>query len=282
MTSTPDTAIPGKMGGMLGGRVRAGLTFVLLGVTATVARAGGPTPAPEPINEYCPVMTEELVDPEFTATYRGQAIGFCCEKCVTKFKANPGRYVAKIPELQHAIAASADLEAQPQAHEHKQTAQTQPAGGFLSKLIDWLGKFHPASVNFPVAMILAAALAELLLMFSGRVFYLNAGRFCVWVGAVGAVAAGVLGWFFGGFQLADDSWVLTTHRWLGTSASLWSVLLLVLSERAVRRVGARRTAYRLVLFSGAALVGVTGFFGGSVIYGIDHYAWTAAKAGSVR
>ena len=135
----------------------------------------------------------------------------------------------------------------------------------------WLGKFHPPAVNFPIAMLTAAALSELLLIRTGRELFFQATRFSVWVGSLGAVAAAILGWFFAGFRLTDDEWLMTTHRWLGTSTFAWALLVLFLCERAYRR--AERRAFRLALFAGAALVTTTGFFGGALVYGIDHYAW---------
>lgn len=159
----------------------------------------------------------------------------------------------------------------PAVHDHVHDHAT--GTGFLAKLIAWLGRFHPPTVNFPIAMIIGAALAELLLIVTGRAFFANAGRFCLWVGALGALAGSTLGWFLGGFHLVDDSWVLTSHRWLGTTTAAWSVLLLVCGERTFRRANVTRRGYRLLLFIAAGLVGVTGFFGGSLIYGLTHYAW---------
>ena len=31
--------------------------------------------------------------------------------------------------------------------------------------------------------------------------------------------------------------------------------------------------FRAVLFTAAGLVGATGFLGGALLYGLDHYAW---------
>lgn len=301
---------------MAGRRGGAALRFALLGAIATVAAAQDTASAPAPINALCPVMTEEKVDPAFTTTYRGQVIGFCCDKCLAKFEANPQRYASRLAALlasTHPTGASSTTEhqvsesrvgdpGQSADHEHAEThdvgmeSQAHEAGGhahgadagagdeghrhehgeavgFFARLVAWLGRFHPPAVNFPIAMISGAALAELLLIATGRSFFANAGRFCLWVGCLGAVAAAMLGWFFAGFHLVDDSWILTTHRWLGTSAGLWSVLVLVLGERAIRRADASRRAFRVVLFSGAGFVTVTGFFGGSLIYGLNHYAW---------
>jgi len=272
-----------------GGRIA--LYLAALGAMATVAGAQNTASAPAPINALCPVMTEEKVDPAFTTTYRGQVIGFCCDKCLAKFEANPDRYASRLAGLlasaDHEHPESHDAGMESQQHESSGHAHGAEAGaaddghehehgeavGFFVRLAAWLGKFHPPAVNFPIAMISGAALAELLLIATGRSFFANAGRFCLWVGCVGAVAAALLGWLFGGFHLVDDSWILTTHRWLGTSTALWSVLVLALGERAFRRAESSRRSFRVVLFSGAALVVVTGFFGGSLIYGLNHYAW---------
>lgn len=274
----------------------------------------------KPVNASCPVMTQEEVNPEFTMIFEGRVVGFCCEKCLAKFEANPRRYAGRLRELESkSPPISPD-------HPHGEAGANQPAGspdklvhgdhvhagntghdvtrgefhdhdhdegersvgandihrhehghahgaGFMAKVIGWLGKFHPAMVNFPIAMTLGAALAELLLIATGRSSFVNAGRFCLWVGSLGAILAAVLGWFFGGFHLVDDSWILTTHRWLGTTTAVWSALALVVAERALRHAGASRARYRAMLFIGAGLVAATGFFGGTLIYGLNHYAF---------
>src|SRR5262249_31532003 len=99
-------------------------------------------------------------------------------------------------------------------------------------------------------------------------------RYCIWFGAIAAVVAGVLGWCLAGFRLTDPSWVLTTHRWLGTSTVAWALLALALSEVS-RPPDRRRTrlCFQVVLLVVVALVSVTGFFGGAVVFGIDHYTW---------
>lgn len=65
------------------------------------AKGGGPAMAPatqasatvKPINKYCAVEKEDEIDPAVTYLYQGKVIGFCCEDCVPKFKANPEKYM---------------------------------------------------------------------------------------------------------------------------------------------------------------------------------------------
>jgi uncharacterized membrane protein len=146
--------------------------------------------------------------------------------------------------------------------------------GFSEKLMGWLGRFHPAVVHFPIALLTAAALAELLRIATGKPAYDAVTRYCVWLGALSGVVAGGLGWFLGGFVLNDASWVMLTHRWLGTSAVSCEGLVLILSEMNRRSNRCRiRMWFRVTLFIVATLVLVTGFFGGAVVYGLDHYSW---------
>ena len=142
----------------------------------------------------------------------------------------------------------------------------------LPGLLAWLGKFHPALNHFPIALLSSAALAELLLMRRRSLLFEHAVRFSVNLGALSALLAAALGWLFAGFQLTDDEWVMTAHRWAGTATALWAVALLVVCART-EAGSTRRRGLRIVLFGAAGLVTATGFLGGALIYGLDHYAW---------
>lgn len=271
---------------------------VLMGSLGLAVAPAWGAPVGSPLNAFCPVIPEEKVDPAVTFLYHGKSIGFCCRKCLMKFKANPQRYEPALASIagshdpmasdranvlasgaghSHAEAAAETaldgLEAEDHVHNHAHAHDQGQAQGFFPRLIAWLGKFHPPAVNFPLALIIAAAIAEVLLIATGRPTFTVAGRFCIWFGAIGAAGAALLGWFFGGFHLVDDSWILTTHRWLGTTTAAWSLLLLFLTERTSRLEQDNRKSYRMALLVGTLLVATTGFFGGSMIYGLNHYAW---------
>ena len=143
-----------------------------------------------------------------------------------------------------------------------------------ARLVEWLGRFHPPTAHFPVALLIAGALAELIGLISRRPWFFDAGRFCVWGGTIGAVVASPLGWFNAGWDLPGDDWVLGTHRWLGTLVFFWAIGTLALGE-LVHRGGAHRWRpwYRTVLFLGAILVAVTAHFGGILVFGTDYYHW---------
>jgi mono/diheme cytochrome c family protein/uncharacterized membrane protein len=150
--------------------------------------------------------------------------------------------------------------------------ETTPS--FFDKLTRWIGKFHPPGTHFPIALLMSAAVAELLRVATGKPVFDGISRFCIWFGSLTAVGAGALGWCAGSFRMTDASWVLMTHRWLGTSTVVCAGLALVLSE-ASRLPGRHRTriCFRVALFVVALLVSATGFLGGAVVFGLKHYAW---------
>jgi uncharacterized membrane protein len=167
-----------------------------------------------------------------------------------------------------------DIEEDQEAPPSDEPAEAEPPVGFFEKLTGWLGKFHPATVHFPIGLLTAAAVAELLRLATGQPAFDAVSRFCVWFGALTAVVAGILGWFLGDFRLTDASWVLMAHRWLGTSTAACAALVLLLTEMS-RGPDRRRTRmwFRVTLLVVAALVLATGFFGGAMVYGLDHYTW---------
>jgi mono/diheme cytochrome c family protein/uncharacterized membrane protein len=142
------------------------------------------------------------------------------------------------------------------------------------RLLGWLGKFHVLAVHFPIGLLLAAALAELGAACRGSRCPGPAVRFCILLGASGAVAAAVLGWLHanvGGYG-AGSPRTLDLHRWFGTLTGVWAVGLVLLSERDVRRQQ-RSWLFRIALGIGALLVIAAGHFGGIMSHGDDFFNW---------
>ena len=98
---------------------------------------------------------------------------------------------------------------------------------FGRRLARWLGKFHPMAVHFPIALLMAAAVAEALWLRTRHSWLTGVVRFCVVLGTLGAIGA-ALGWVNASFH--TPSQLLTTHRWLGTIAVLWAIPLAAVCE----------------------------------------------------
>lgn len=236
---------------------------------------------PNVTNEICPVMTDERVDPEIFIEFEGQRVYFCCQRCKVKFQRNAEPFRDSLAMVMQASSVDdagndkqqSDMQQSDETRE-PQSAAVSSEQSIASRFIDWLGRLHPAVVHFPIALLIGAAIAELLLMRTGNVTYDGAVRFCIGLGVIGALAAAILGWCYGGFRLVDDNWLMMAHRWVGTSTAIWSLIIagFIPKSGATARAN-NRGAFRFVLFLGAIAVGVSGFFGGALVYGLDHYVW---------
>ena len=140
-----------------------------------------------------------------------------------------------------------------------------------------LGRLHLVVIHFPIALLLAAAAGEAWSTRGTR--SRNTDRwtparevhFCVVLGAAGAVVSAALGWLHasGGGGVGMPM-ALELHRWLGTATACWATFTAILSFREDRR-GVRSGSFRLALLVAAALVSMTGHFGGILVHGYDFF-----------
>jgi hypothetical protein len=184
------------------------------------------------------------------------------------------------------IAAGAPLPPTPPPGSPSPVAKTQESPGTAdapslpaspsqaTRLFGWAGRFHIIVVHFPIALLAAAALAELLAARRSSRVPAPSVRFCVLLGAAGAVAAVGLGWLHadvGGFGAASAN-ILTLHRRLGTTAGVWAAAIAVVSERESRS-GRRTVFFRLLLWSGTLMTVATAHFGGVLVHGTEFFDW---------
>ena len=56
-------------------------------------------PATRPVNDRCPVMTDEAASPLHEITFHGAAVRFCCARCKDRFLLEPQAYLARLPHV---------------------------------------------------------------------------------------------------------------------------------------------------------------------------------------
>ncbi len=145
------------------------------------------------------------------------------------------------------------------------------------RIIRFLGQFHPPSSHFPIALLIAALPAEAMWKLTRKHSWKSTVRFCVVLGAAGAVVTASLGWCDAAFSnyTGASAPLLWWHRWLGTGTALWALGTALLSEFAHKEGHPRALCYafRLTLLGGIVLVSISGYLGASLIYGLDHFKW---------
>jgi uncharacterized membrane protein/YHS domain-containing protein len=283
--------------------------FMALWSPSVWAQTSSPESAGEegqPANAMCPVTTDEEIDPNFSAVYEGREIFFCCKKCRTKFEADPEAYVANLPDIVPvALQTTPEVQTEGTAQPHDEQAghdeqgghdeptsqpehadgeddhqdeaahdhETDHGSGEVFKLLPFLGRFHILIIHFPIALISIGALFELVGWLGRKPGFEIVVRATIGLGAISAVVAVLLG--LANAIEADYSgtlaWVFLWHRALGIATAVAGLLAWFALEYRVRQPSPQRILFsRTTILLAAALVGVTGHFGGSLVYGWEY------------
>jgi len=257
---------------------------------------GGPGPTGQTINEWCPVMTEERSDPAITVEYQGKTVAFCCDRCLGKFLEAPQKYLSRLPQLA-GEANAASMEGAKGARTgagESGVSQSEPpsAGGDLSGpgrtssgengrdeedgSVPLLGRVHPLVVHFPLAGLPLALLGLLIWLATGRDAFARADVVPLFASTLAAVAAVITGDAAHEairFSPSLES-IAESHESFATAVL---VLTLVLSALRLWRwkdlAGNWRHVYSAGLVIVCVLVAITGYLGGSLVFGPDHFRW---------
>lgn len=137
------------------------------------------------------------------------------------------------------------------------------------RLISWVGRTHPFAVHFPIALFPVALVALLLARRRGETVELI--RALIIVAGIASVIAAVLGWFTGGFVLADPDAVQLWHRWIGTG------LAVIGGAVAVWAFLRRDSVYGQGMVAALAVITllllVQGWLGAALVHGMDHMSF---------
>ncbi len=249
------------------------------------------------INEWCPVMTEEKIDPAITIEYRGKTIGLCCDTCLKKFRANPAKYESRLPQFAEAANATSGKlhEAIELGHSGSGSlgdsghatptdqpgAAEKPGHDHGTQQPDddrepILGRLHPIIIHFPIAGMPLAMLGFLVWVRSGREAFAHSDAIPLFVATLASIAAVITG------NTAHDSMrfseslhvIVERHQAVSTAIMVIAIgLSMIRLWRWNGLVGKWRWVYGGGLAVVCALLGYTGFLGGSLVFGPDHLAW---------
>lgn len=149
---------------------------------------------------------------------------------------------------------------------HKPTPKT-----FEGRLMAWIGKWHPAVIHFPIALLLTVALLELAAVARRKPLYAASNKILLGVAVAGAFVAAPVGWLNAGLPMPDDGLALTIHRWLGTVLPFLLLALWYLkrpADQAAVRLSSR--GYEALLVVSVLLLLVQAYFGAEVTHGANH------------
>jgi uncharacterized membrane protein len=144
----------------------------------------------------------------------------------------------------------------------------------MSALSDYFGRLHPLIIHFPIALLLVAALLEVIGFVKPGAISPKIISLIVGIGALGALAAAFTGWIFAEHsrQPSDMRATLFWHRWLGIATAF-----VALGAWAIARSwgdsqhSGRAWTRRLLVVGTAMLVAVASHLGALLVWGADYF-----------
>ena len=134
-----------------------------------------------------------------------------------------------------------------------------------------IGKLHPLLLHFPIGLVLAAAAAELLAILTKRAVWRAVAVANVRAGGAMATLTAIAGWGLTSAPFVESSRLLEWHRWMGVSGALAAIGAAMASTRLDARSPRSVSVHRAALFAAAALIGVAGHLGGTLVWGVDFF-----------
>ena len=159
-------------------------------------------------------------------------------------------------------------------------AAVTPPTSLVGRVWAAQGFLHPATVHFPVALLLVGAVF-VVLGWKWPAVGTQIPLACLMIGAVTAIASTAMGFSFAverGYGSWDrfDAAIMEKevfwHRWSGVVVSILAAIFAVVALFSLRTKSARMTTvWKVGLLVCAAVVGLVGHQGGEMSYGTDLY-----------
>jgi len=153
---------------------------------------------------------------------------------------------------------------------------TEPAS-LPERLWSFQGYFHPATVHFPIALLLVGGLF-VLVGIKYPVLGDHVALSCLFIGTASSIVASAMGWAFavqrgyGSWTRVDMDSEIFWHRWSAIIVTVLAVVISIVAMAAMSKGSARlRKVWKVGLLALAAMVGAVGHQGGEMTYGALHY-----------
>lgn len=142
-----------------------------------------------------------------------------------------------------------------------------PDGKTRAQWVQFIGRFHPLTIHFPIALILLVPVLEIASLRQKFSYLRLASRFVLALATLAAIVAVFLGWCLArtGSYSGD---LITQHMWGGVTFAFLSWICWMLREHGIQPW--TRRAYAAGLGSAVLLVSWTGYRGGQISEGQDH------------
>jgi len=153
---------------------------------------------------------------------------------------------------------------------------SEPAS-LTARLWSFQGYFHPATVHFPIALLIVGGLF-VLVGIKYPVLGDHVALSCLFIGTASSIVASAMGWAFA-VQRGYGSWTrvdldseIFWHRWSAILVTVLAVIISFVALAAMSKGSARlRKVWKIGLLGLAAMVGAVGHQGGEMTYGALHY-----------
>ena len=132
-----------------------------------------------------------------------------------------------------------------------------------------IGKLHPLLVHCPIALVLAAAGAEIVAIRTRRASWRAIAVVNLRVGAAMGALTLIAGWVLATAPFIEATPSLASHRWTGVAAAAATIGAALASRQSHGQSHRSLVMYRAALFGAAALVAIAGHLGAALVWGPD-------------
>ena len=132
-----------------------------------------------------------------------------------------------------------------------------------------IGRLHPLLVHFPIALVVAAAGAEAVAIWTRRPGWRVVAVANLRAGALSGALTALAGWVLASAPFVEATPSLVWHRWTGVAAVLATMGAAAASRSWHVERRRSRLMYQGALFGAATLVALAGHLGAALVWGPD-------------